>query len=444
MKSVSGRPVLVSLVLAALAVFGGSGLHADPLPAGWQASNVRPVGFLNIPGPRTFKLGLKPHDGRWYLFVASGQGGPVSLDRPDTGFTVVDVTDPAKPRLVKQVFVSRGAGQLTLHDNLLIAGQQMPQPALDAPDSVLRQRNDMATFFDISNPENPVKLSTWNTEGWGTHRNGYPGGRYAFMSALVPGFRGNTTILVILDVSNPQAPREVGRWWRPGHATNEPPASMLFGHHGPGFLQPDGKTLTVGYVPGVTNLDISDPAHPKVVGELLFSPLPDLGQQALHTASPLPNGHLTVSTEPRSQGCDSESPAFAAVVDNRDLANPKLVSFYPRPTPPKNAPYRSFCEKEGRFGPHNVNTEFHEEGVEPPSSRVFMTYFNAGMRVYDVSDTHFPTEIGWFLPKMGAWKDGARGLEDVLVDTRGFAYVTDGLQGLWIVRFTGSEPPKAR
>jgi hypothetical protein len=429
------RTLLTGVVMAACA---GLSAWADPIPTGWQASNVKPVAFLNVPGPRTFKLGIKPHNGRWYLFVADGQGGPTSLDRPDTGFSLVDVTDPAKPRLVTQVYVQRGDGQLTLDGDLLIAGQQLNLPPADAPDSVTHRRSDMASLFDISDPEHPKKISVWNAEGWGTHRNGYPGGKYAFMSAWVPGFHGNdTTILIILDVSDPTKPHEVGRWWRKGHANGETPGPIRYGHHGPALLQPDGKTLTVGYVPGVTNLDISDPAHPKPIGEILFSPLPDLGQQAIHTVAPLPNGHLTVSVEPSAQGCEAESPSFAAVVDNRDFSRPKLVGYYPRPLPPPGAPYRTFCQKEGRFGPHNVNTEFHEAGVEPPSSRVFMTYFNAGLRVFDVSDPHFPSEIGWFLPRMGAWKDGVRGLEDVLVDTRGYAYLTDGQQGLWVVRYTG-------
>lgn len=440
MRFRKGRTLLSGLALSLSLIFDWTGAAADPIPSGWQASNVSPIAFLKIPGPRTFKLGIKPHNGRWYLFVADGLGGPTSLDRPDTGFSVVDVTDPAKARLLTQVYVPRGDGQITLDGNLLIAGQQLDQPPPSATEAEKRRRSDMATLFDISDPEHPTKISTWNSEGWGTHRNGYPGGKYAFMSAFLPGFRGNTTVLVILDVTDPKNPHEVGRWWRKGQATDEQPGPIRNGHHGPALLQPDGKTLTVGEVPGVTNLDISDPAHPRPVGEILFSPLPDLGQQAIHTVAPLPNGFLTVSVEPSAQGCENESPSFAAVVDNRDFAHPRLVSYYPRPKPPAGAPYRSFCEKEGRFGPHNVNTEFHETGVEPPSDRVFMTYFNAGLRLFDVADPHFPTEIGWFLPKMGAWKDGARGLEDVLVDTRGYAYVTDGQQGLWVVRYTGKAP----
>ena len=115
------------------------------------------------------------------------------------------------------------------------------------------------------------------------------------------------------------------------------------------------------------------------------------------------------------------------------------------PVPPKGAPYKNFCEKGGRFGPHNVNQEVHLADVEKPGNLIYLTYFNAGLRVYDIKDPLLPVETGWFIPPQPSEQAGPlpRDLvtqtEDVLVDTRGYIYVTDKQWGLWILRYTGPD-----
>jgi hypothetical protein len=58
-----------------------------------------------------------------------------------------------------------------------------------------------------------------------------------------------------------------------------------------------------------------------------------------------------------------------------------------------------------------------------------------------------PVESGWFIPPQPSERAGPlpRDLvtqtEDVLVDTRGYIYVTDKQWGLWILRYTGSDQP---
>jgi hypothetical protein len=131
-------------------------------------------------------------------------------------------------RLIKRIDVSHASGQLTLHGDLLIVGQQ-PTPwappetggSMEYPfrGSQVADR-PLAALFDISDPGRPEHLSEWIAPGFATHRNGYPGGQFAFMSAWIPGYRGQS-VLVILDVSNPRHPNEAGRWWMPGQAENE-------------------------------------------------------------------------------------------------------------------------------------------------------------------------------------------------------------------------------
>jgi hypothetical protein len=69
----------------------------------------------------------------------------------------------------------------------------------------------------------------------------------------------------------------------------------------------------------------------------------------------------------------------------------------PRPVPPKEAPYADFCQARGRFGWHNTHG-WAAPGVERPEI-LGMTAFNAGIRLYDLTDPTQPKEVAWFVPK---------------------------------------------
>ena len=84
---------------------------------------------------------------------------------------------------------------------------------------------------------------------------------------------------------------------------------------------------------------------------------------------------------------------------------------------------------------------FAEFGKER-EDRVYLTYFNAGLRIYDLADPVRPFEIAHYIPddpkqRLGMLpKTLVTQSEDVLVDRRGFMYVTDKNHGLHIPRGT--------
>ena len=102
--------------------------------------------------------------------------------------------------------------------------------------------------------------------------------------------------------------------------------------------------------------------------------------------------------------------------------------------------WADFCEKGGRFGPHNVHMQYANPFVEHRDDRIYLTYFTAGLRVIDIADPRQPLEVGYFLPPEPTERIGVlpRTLtsqtEDVLVDARGYIYITDKNEGLWILR----------
>jgi hypothetical protein len=225
--------------------------------------------------------------------------------------------------------------------------------------------------------------------------------------------------LVVLDLSDPSRPTEVGRWWLPGMWTGggETPdwddGWLVKLHHA---IVRDGLAYTPWWDKGLVVLDVADPARPSAVGRL---ELPHDESRALHTACPLPGRDLLVTTEERwDDGCVGVPPN-ARIVDVADPTRPGVRSVLP-------IPEGDFCTRGGRFGPHNV----HEgrPGSLQDGSTVYLTYFNAGLRVFDVSNPDRPIEIAWFVPDAPT---GQRAVEinDVLVDGNGLIYCTDRLAG---------------
>jgi hypothetical protein len=75
---------------------------------------------------------------------------------------------------------------------------------------------------------------------------------------------------------------------------------------------------------------------------------------------------------------------------------------------------------------------------------VFMTWFNAGLRVYDTTDPYLPREVAWYLPDDPTVRRGllpknlVTQSEDVLVDARGNIFFSDKNHGLHVVRVSAS------
>src|SRR4051812_22315036 len=139
--------------------------NANDIPRGWTAKAVEPIGYVALDAVEAFKLGLKRVGQRWFLFV--GEGGIGVEER--TGFRVVDVTDPTRPRSLVHEAVPNGNGQITLNGDLLIVGRHLPLPPHSAGSSMAYPFKGapaavptaLASFYDISDPARPRKLSDW-------------------------------------------------------------------------------------------------------------------------------------------------------------------------------------------------------------------------------------------------------------------------------------------
>jgi len=89
----------------------------------------------------------------------------------------------------------------------------------------------------------------------------------------------------------------------------------------------------------------------------------------------------------------------------------------------------AFC-KRGRFGAHASNESFAEIYYR---KLVFVSWFNAGVRVLDIRDPARPVEVAYFVPA------GSPLTNNVEVDERGYAYIVDrGSLGLHILELSGA------
>ncbi|HYW88008.1 MAG TPA: hypothetical protein VFB50_09580, partial [Chloroflexota bacterium] len=93
-----------------------------------------------------------------------------------------------------------------------------------------------------------------------------------------------------------------------------------------------------------------------------------------------------------------------------------------------------FCSRGGRFGPHNVHEMRPGSLIDP--NTMYLTYFNAGLRVVDISDATQPREVAYFVPEAPPGRSSIQ-FNDVLVGSDGLVYVTDRYRGgLYILERT--------
>ena len=416
------------------------------------AENIDIVAHTDVDGRADgLQLQFQTVGDRHFLYVGHVWSGGVS---------VLDVTDPTQPDVVAFIPTPNEHTwhiKIQVADGILMAACEGAffEPAADLSQAWLGVR-----FFDVSEPTAPRELSFWQGSqppGFGVHRSWWNGGRYAYLAhgIAAPGVSyhwraDRTRVMTILDVADPSNPQHVADFWHPVQAGDEPPAppDETFGVHLPIV---HGDRAYVAYSDGGFGIvDVSDPAKPTLVSHVRT--YPELTDGQTHTCVPLPDrGILIVSEEPMAN-FGLEGPKNIRLWDISDEANPKPLSTLPLPVPADREPYESYYHKGERFGPHNLHE--NHAGSKYISDKVYNAYMNAGLRVWDISDPTRPFECASFVPPDPTeWKDprphmrifdvihgGVRKVcsQDVLVDPRGYIYLSGYNEGIWILKESDS------
>jgi len=153
--------------------------------------------------------------------------------------------------------------------------------------------------------------------------------------------------------------------------------------HGPAHVEGNRAYLPYGRV-GLVLLDVSDVTQPRLVSRLDFGDLG--GPVGCHSAVPVPGTDLLVVNSEAIAEADGDPLNYAYLVDISDETTPRVVSSLPMPRPSVGLPYGNYYAKGGRFGPHN---QHHPQGNPAHfqlRDHVLLTWFNAGLRIYDISD----------------------------------------------------------
>jgi hypothetical protein len=331
-----------------------------------------------------------------------GHFGPSGM-----GTSVLDASDPTNLRLVRQWPAPPGG-----HNHKVQVAGDLLLTNFEAFRGGTPDRVGMAVY-DLADPFAPREIGFWDATGKGVHRIVYEGGPLAYVSATPDGF--SERIWVIVDMSDPEHPVEAGRWWWPGMRFDEqatwPDSEARSVHHA---LVHGDRAYLGFWDSGMVILDIADLAEIKVVSHVNW----DVGGNT-HTCMPLLGRDLVVVTdEAVRNGCDDD-PHMVRVVDVSDETQPEVVAICP-------VPEGDFCARGLRFGAHCLHE--NRPGSYRSDHVVFVTYFNAGLRVYDLSNAAEPVEIAHWIPECPPDQQAAQ-INDVWVAEDLLVYVTDRVNG---------------
>jgi hypothetical protein len=178
----------------------------------------------------------------------------------------------------------------------------------------------------------------------------------------------------------------------------------------------------IGYLDGgAIILDISDMAHPRLVGRWDYHP-PFPG--FCHTVLPLFERGLMIVSDESTKEAGKDWPKLVWVVDVREETKPVPISTCPIP------PVKSFAGRGGRYGAHNLHENRPVPGTLVSEDIVVGTFFNGGVRVFSLKDPFRPQEVAWAVPPAPR-KSPAKAIQlnDVFVDDRGVVFTVDRLVG---------------
>ena len=170
-------PNVLPALLALACLVGGTlfpSVAFPQIPPGAVTSNVRVVGYSEVDGRPPFKLSIQERNGRWYLYAGHLW---------HRGWTVLDVTDPAKPGVAN--FIPGPSNTWTIQmeiggDKMITALEKIGQ---GWGEDASQPNDEGVLIWSLADPVHPKVLGQYKTGGTGTHRNFYAGGRYVHLAA---------------------------------------------------------------------------------------------------------------------------------------------------------------------------------------------------------------------------------------------------------------------
>jgi hypothetical protein len=462
---------------ACIVLFACSSVHAQKqqaIGAQPEASNMKLVGYNDLQARSAYQPTIHHQGDRWIAYIGHHGGtddvpnpvNPLTGQAEPNGTSIVDVTDPARPKYLRHLagqegkYESGGAQMVRVCD-----GKSLPKGDANAVYMLRTFGGEAHEIWNVADPANPALVARIGGlkdthKSWWECDTGI-----AYLVSGAPDWR-TRRMTQVYDLSDPAHPQKIRDFGLPGQepgATGAVPTEL----HGPISTGPTGNRVYFGYgtnkggilqiVDREKLLNGGKEPTPENLRYPEIARLPMSAFNGAHTAFPM----LDMPVAEFAEDKDGKTRDIVMIVDEAILnecgearqmvwfadvtteARPMMISSY---TVPEAS--GQFCQRGGRFGSHSSN-----ESMAPVYYKklAFIAYFNAGVRALDIRDPYHPKEVGYFIPAITAATDkrcvpvegGERckvaiQTNNVETDDRGYIYIVDRANtGLHILELTG-------
>jgi hypothetical protein len=357
-----------ALALSSIGLSGAVAGRTDP---------YEPIGSVDVEGAAEAVVG--PDGETAYLAVGDG-------------FATVDVSDPAAPGVlaeVREIAADVEGGPMTSILDVKVSGDRLlvSGPAQSGPLQGL-------VVYDVSDPANPTQDTEFYRTGYTIHNADFDG-EYAYIT----NFGSPDIPMSVIDVSS-ETPEEVSQW--------SPLDVELDGVEGwsdqrriPGVLHDlyvhDDVAYCAYWDAGTWLVDVSDPANPTYVshvGEYDLEYLMGLSSgefRTMYGEGPGNDHYVAVNDDASVMAVGGESwdnpttdgggPTGITLYDVSDAESPEELAVIE----PEDAPDLT------RQGTWTTSHNF-----DLANGRLYSSWYEAGVKVHDVSDPANPELLAWW------------------------------------------------
>lgn len=363
---------------AGLPFLSGIAVGSSSTPVGQQstADGFEPLGTVTVDGIKE---------------AVVGADGTTVYAAVTDGFATIDVSDPAAPTVLsrrKQLLADRENGPMTQIFDVKVDGDRL---VVVGPANPNRNALNAAVFYDVSDPADPQQVGVYEPD-YPIHNCDFTDG-----IAYLTGNRRTRNDLELIELEG--GPQLVGSWSLVDHderwADVYPGLRTLHDV----YVQ-DGRAYLAHWDAGTWIVDVSDPTSPSLVTKVRGRSPDEFSsfgrtQGALESIQPPGNDH------------------YVAVNDDASVLGIGMESWDVRPDDGRGGPSGiELWDLSSPADPTRLST------IEPPHSsdpsyggewttshnfefdgdRLYTSWYQGGIRVFDVSNPADPTELA-------AWRD---------------------------------------
>ena len=473
------------LCLVVVGLMAGTAFSAPTLPASGDKQYVKLIGWSDLQQRETLQLSTK---GNW-IYAGHHEGthyNPLEDADEINGTTILNISDPAHPVIVAHIpgdydrdpgCEANGRSATVVYNfknsskDFLIRNHECGATRIYEIFDITQRGQGISGIFKVGEVTGTPAASCSGLGCGGTFYNNAHKGKWMqsgifFAAATEPGFRTGGH-LVAFDLSSVATdtdgdPRTsynstfVGRGWLEGQKNTETSVGSLNMHH-PTVDEANDRVyaawLTGGNAaafdistipapgpdmqfPVVWQIDTNPPGSgTHTVSVIQYEVEDKVGTLADFGDGAFPRKYALVTDENTSNLCSRNIREKLYMMDATDAettGTPFNVETWEMPTVFNKVDY---CEKGRRFGPHQHNETIDSEYNTFEDKIAYIPYFNAGLRVVDISDPYNLKEVGYYVPNPTIPGDVIQA-NDTDVDYRGLVYMSDRRgHGMWIFEF---------